>query len=130
MSKSGISRTAQVPRTAKIGPRTRVGDSAQLGQWVVLGSDTSVGEHTGIGARSRIGDFVLIGPNVHIESAAIILRGARICPNDVHSVSSDGRSLNSQVTVGPNVLLHDEVELGSGAIIPTQMATLAQEDGS
>lgn len=63
---------------------------------------------------------VVVGPNVYIDGGVLLMQGAVVCPNDVRSVSSNGRQLEGNVTVGPGVLLHDEVELGYGTIVPTQ----------
>lgn len=97
-----------------------IGERADIGDFGYLGTNSTVGDGTRIEADFWIGPNVTIGPNVIIGAKALILNGAKICPNPVKSVSSDGRELGSWITVGKKVLLHDEVELGDCAMVPTQ----------
>lgn len=73
-----------------------------------------------IAAPGVIEACVMVGPGVHIAPGVLLMEDSVICPNDVQSVSSNGRIIEGNVSVGPDVLLHDEIELGYGAIIPTQ----------
>lgn len=121
-----ISPHATVHPSAVINPYVSISAGTHISRYVELrdlatiGGGVSIAERTGIGAHSIVEGGVQIGRSVSIANSALILAGAVICPNKVRSVSSNGRELREEVTVGPNVLLHDEVELGSGAIIPTQ----------
>lgn len=104
----------------KINPGSSVGRGAVIGNDVTLGNNSHVLYGTKVGESSFIGDGVIIGPNVKILQQCLIMDGAQVCPNDVSSGSSNARELRDGVSVGPGVFLHDEVELGVGAIVPTQ----------
>lgn len=115
-----ISPLAFIDPTATLAPDVRVGAAAHISADVHISAGTAIGELAWVGEYSVIGTGVTIGPKVRIGCGALILDRAKICPNNVLSVSSDGRTLLDNVTIGHSVLLHDEVELGAGAIIPNQ----------
>jgi UDP-3-O-[3-hydroxymyristoyl] glucosamine N-acyltransferase len=104
----------------KIGVGSYIGDGAVIDENVTVGEQSSIFAEAQIGYGSRIGNDVLIGHGTRIKDRALILDGARICPNTVKSGSRDAKTLLDGVTIGEGVLLHDEVELGVGAIIPSQ----------
>lgn len=95
-------------------PGANICDSA------TIKSGSHIGRGTQIGEQTYIDGGVTIGPRVIISRFVLVMERARICPNNVLSVSSDGRSIGANSSIGPGVLLHDEVEIGAYAIIPTQ----------
>lgn len=115
-----IASSAYVDVTARLSPDVVVGEQASIRQGVTLGYGTHVGARTCIGRDSSIGAGVEIGPDVRIGESVLVMEGALICPNEVESNSTDARTLQDKVVIGRGVLLHDEVELGNGAIVPNQ----------
>lgn len=117
---SVIDADVELEHFVRIGRYTQIHTGAKIREGVLVGDESRVGSYSTITGPSYIGNNVTVGPEVTIDSGAVIFNGAQVCPNKVKSVSSDGRSLAGSVTVGPHVLLHDEVELGFRAIVPTQ----------
>jgi carbonic anhydrase/acetyltransferase-like protein (isoleucine patch superfamily) len=120
MSESLISPNANVAESAILSDGVVISDNAVIGGDVFLGYGCKVGEMSDIADYSRLGSDVIVGPDVTIYPAALILAGTQVCPNPVRQHSSDARKLLSFVTIGEEVLLHDEVELGLSAIVPNQ----------
>ncbi len=114
------------PETVKIGEGARVHTGAFLHDNVFLDRNVEIGERTEIGSNcsirrgSVIGHDVLMGPGVIMAPEALIMENAQICINAVVKHSSNARQFLNGVSIGPNVLLHDEVELGFSAIVPSQ----------
>jgi carbonic anhydrase/acetyltransferase-like protein (isoleucine patch superfamily) len=108
-----------VSKLADVHPDAMV-SGALIRDYAHISSEANIGEDTSIGLHTFIGANVLIGPRVMIEGKCLIKEDAIICPNDVVSKSSNARQIDSGTIVGPGVYLHDEVELASEAIIPTQ----------
>lgn len=104
-----------------IEPDVYLDSGVNLEEGVSIGASTVVGSNTSIYRYSAIGRGVVIGPDVYIDSEVLIMDDAQICPNPINLThSSDARRLMDGVSIGPGVLLHDEVELGYHAIVPTQ----------
>lgn len=80
----------------------------------------TISRHATIAAPGVIEANVLVGPNVYIEAGVLLMAGSTVCRNEVMKTSSNGRQLENNVSVGPGVRLHDEVEIGAGAVIPSQ----------
>jgi len=108
------------PSSLHIGPESVIERKADIARNVTIGGNSRVGEWSFIGESTYVGNGVKIGPRTKIFSYGLLLDGAQICPNPVRTHSTDARTLYDRASVGPGVLLHDEVELGYGAIIPTQ----------
>ncbi len=109
-----VSSCATVEAFANIKPGVKVQPDAHIGQHVWIGHDST------IGLGSYIDAGVVIGPNVTVSNLTLIMAGATICPDDVSKHSTAAREIGAGASVGPKVLLHNEVELGEGAIVPTQ----------
>ncbi len=114
------SSTASIHETAHIGVGTQVYEGAIVCADVTIGASCYIGGSSTICGGSWIGNSVHVGPNVLIGDYALIQGFARICPDRVSSGSSDARRLLAGATIGEGVLLHNEVELGLHATIPSQ----------
>ncbi len=110
----------RIADTAEVGSHCIIGRGVDVAHGVQVGDDVLIGPDTHIGPRSIIGDKVRIGPDVGIEADVFIMHEAQVCPNPVYSKSTNARTIQAGSTIGPRVLLHDEVELGPQAIIPSQ----------
>jgi acetyltransferase-like isoleucine patch superfamily enzyme len=116
-----ISKLANVdPTSLCVGERSIIEEAAFVGIDVTLGEDVIIRQGSQVCFESFIGDRVLVGPRVRIGHRALIMDDAQICPGDVTKHSTDARKIGAFATIGPGVLLHDEVELGENAIVPTQ----------
>jgi carbonic anhydrase/acetyltransferase-like protein (isoleucine patch superfamily) len=111
---------AQVDSSAALHPGVQVHRNSRIFSGAVLLDDVFIDANSVVANYARLERRVHVGPDVHIGEMALILADAVICPNPVQSASSDGRKLESEVSVGRGVHLHDEVELGQFAIVPTQ----------
>ena len=112
--------TAEVIDPELIGDGSVIKRGAELDAGVSIGVNTIVGREVCIGTGSDVGSDVVIGPRVRIGRKTLIMDSVIICPNNVKSVSSDGRKIGNRNSIGFGVLLHDEVELADEAIVPTQ----------
>jgi UDP-3-O-[3-hydroxymyristoyl] glucosamine N-acyltransferase len=113
-----ISEHAEVDLTTlRIGYGSSIHDEADLDPYVTIGDNTVVGHRASIGGNTYIGSGVHIGVGVNIGHHALILDGAKICPDDVTTHSTDARYVKAWSGIGPGVLLHNEIELGEGAIV-------------
>jgi len=104
----------------QVSPGVQIGRDVKLGHAVNIAKGCHIGRGTSIESNSELEENVFVGPNVTIWGGALLMEGARICPNKVRSVSRNGRELGNDVSVGPGVVLPDEVELGANAIVPSQ----------
>lgn len=120
MVRSYISPEAKIGSGVLIKKGATIDHGTRIGNYVKIGAFATIGVDSSIGHGSIIERGVLIGSKVAIGELALLMENAQVCPNSVHTNSSDARTLQRHVSVGPNVLLHDEVELGPYAIIPSQ----------
>lgn len=103
-----------------VGDYVAIGPEVQIFDHTTIGDDVRIGKGTLIGGRTYIGTKAVIGAGTNVGRGALILEGAKVCPDAVLSGSSDARTLQMNVSIGPGVFLHNEVELGGGAVVPTQ----------
>lgn len=139
-----MKRNLEVAECARIGDRAIIGEGVQIGKKTKIGDRTVIGEDTQIGKKAKIGEGVIIGDKVRIAEecdiqantvimpnvvigkevcigeGVLIMAKAQICPNSVESESSNARLILDNASIGPEVKLDDEVEIGVDAIIPTQ----------
>ncbi|HSW80565.1 MAG TPA: hypothetical protein VLG47_07350 [Candidatus Saccharimonadales bacterium] len=134
MSEAEIGPRVSLGSFSFIGERTKLLAGAQVLARTHIHEDVQIGEDDDIGADTTIhkGSYfesdVTVGPEVSIGAGALILAGAVVCPNfinanvnkDNEKMSKNAREIEECVTIGPNVVLPDQVEIGFGAIIPTQ----------
>lgn len=112
--------SAEIAEHVRFGEFVEVQNGALIEEGVRLGGEVSVGAGSTIGCGGFLDANVVVGPNVTIRHNSLIMAGAKVCPDKVKSKSSNARELGGDVIVGPGVKLHNEVELGYGAIVPTQ----------
>lgn len=121
-----MSKNSRIAPSASIEHPFSIGRNSSIASGVTVGSGGSIGNSCRIHREAVIAqgcdirNGVIIGARVRIGRNVLLLNGAKVCPNDVRSRSSDARKLLDFVTIGKSVLLHDEVEIGEGAVIPTQ----------
>ena len=111
-----------------------VDESAQLGERVRVGKFTVVSENARIGAGTVILDQVFIGPNVRIGENCTVYPGARILRDcvvgnncvlhanvvigaDGFGFLPDGEGQYRKVPQVGNVLIEDDVEIGSNTTV-------------
>jgi carbonic anhydrase/acetyltransferase-like protein (isoleucine patch superfamily) len=109
-----------VDSTALFGEGVHIGSNVFIEENVMVGNYSSIGDSTIIKHDSVIDSDVQIGSRVRIGIGCLVLDGASVCVGDVRSGSSDARLIEEYSSIGPGVRLHDEVEIGNMAIIPTQ----------
>lgn len=110
---------------ARIGSGVVIGKRAIISYGVSIGRNSVIREGVQLNNGVTIGENVTVGPRVKIGRGSLIKSDAKICPNDVRSVSTHGRILRQNVIVGPGVLLHDDIELGDDAIVPSQETVMS-----
>ncbi len=105
---ASIHDTATIMKGASVGPNSSVGAMSVVNSAAELSWDVHVLER------------VTVGAGVVVGHATLFMHGAKICPDYVNRHSSDARKVSPMSTIGLGVDLHNEVELGPGAIVPSQ----------
>lgn len=124
--KSKINREPFLHPAAVIATSSEVA-TAHIAAGAVIGEQVEIGPGSIIGANAVIGDGVQIGSNTTISSGVVVERGSivgsevLIGANSV--IGSDGfgfyteLSVNKKIPQIGNVIIEDEVEIGSGCTI-------------
>lgn len=115
-----MSQISYVHPTALIDPTARLGQEARIGDEVTIKEGSVVGACSTIDSAAYIGKVVTIGSNVAVHTQAMVLDGAKICKDSVEVHSTNARQIGMMASIGEDVVLHGEVELGVGAIVPSQ----------
>jgi UDP-3-O-[3-hydroxymyristoyl] glucosamine N-acyltransferase len=116
----GIAAGATVHPTARLAPNVAVDPGAVIGPEVEIGSGSRIGANAVIGARVRIGLDCSIGPastiiHTHIGDRVIIHPGCHIGQDGFGYVG--GPQGHVKVPQVGGVVIHDDVEIGSGTKI-------------
>ena len=114
--------TARVRQDVYIGYGANVGEYACIYDGTTVSDRAEVGAYTTVREDSLIERDVIIGSDVKLGKEALIMADAKICLDTVTTKSSNARELLGGVSIGPGVILHNEVELGFHAIVPSQRA--------
>lgn len=120
--KTGISEKAGIAETAVIG------DNVYIGDFVFIGEHVKIGNNVKIHPLSYIGDHVIIGDNTIIDASVSIYSDCVIGSNSIlHSGAvigadgfgyvQDGNRNNKKIAQIGNVIIEDEVEIGSNTTI-------------
>jgi len=119
---TGISPSASIDPTARIGKNAAVGKNVVIEAGCIIGDDTIVYHNTTILENVKIGNNCLIYTNVSIRENCLIGNNVIIHSNSV--IGSDGfgyipdeRGVYNKVPQIGNVVLEDDVELGSNVSI-------------
>mgnify|MGYP003596554046 CR=1 FL=1 len=102
---------------AVVHPDAMVGADCMLDNGVKIEAGADLYKKVVVGSGVTIGNDVLVGNEV------LIMDGASVCAGPLtERHSSDARKICSGTTIGRDVTLHGEAELGTFAIIPSQSA--------
>lgn len=115
-----VAPSASIGKPVVIEPGVRIDRGVRVGNFVYLGAGTILQAYANIEPHSCLKSNVTVGRGVTIGERVLILDGAQVCVGKVRAHSSDARKIGRDSTIGPEVVLHDEVELNSGAIVPSQ----------
>lgn len=119
---TGISPSASIDSTAKIGNNVAIGKNVVVEAGCVIGDNSIIYHNTAILENVKIGDNCLIYTNVSIRENCVLGNNVIIHSNTV--IGSDGfgyipdeRGVYNKVPQIGNVVLEDDVELGSNVSI-------------
>jgi len=119
---TGISPSASIDPSAKIGKNVAIGKNVVIEAGCVIGDNTIIYHNTTILENVKIGDNCLIYTNVSIRENCVLGNNVIIHSNTV--IGSDGfgyipdeRGVYNKVPQIGNVVLEDDVELGSNVSI-------------
>jgi UDP-3-O-[3-hydroxymyristoyl] glucosamine N-acyltransferase len=122
LNKSGISEKAHIPASAKIGQDVYIGEFAVIGDGAIIGDHSKIYPQVFIGENVRIGNNTTLFAGVKIYSDNVIGNNCILHAGVV--VGSDGFGFAQQddknymkVTQIGNVIIEDEVEIGSNTTI-------------
>lgn len=118
----GIDTTASVHPSAAVGKNVALGKNVVIEKGAVIGDNTKIYHNTVIGSNVVIGSGTLIYQNVSVREDCVIGSGVIIHANSV--VGSDGfgyqpdeKGRYTKIPQIGNVVLEDDVELGSNVSI-------------
>ena len=116
----GVARGAMVHPSAQLGPGVTVDPFAVIGPSAQIGTGTLIGAHAVIGPGVRIGSDCAIGAHcavahAHVGDRVIIHSGCGIGQDGYGYVLGGGG--HSKVPQIGRVVIHDDVEIGSGTRI-------------
>ncbi|MCF8241169.1 MAG: UDP-3-O-(3-hydroxymyristoyl)glucosamine N-acyltransferase [Melioribacteraceae bacterium] len=119
---NGIDESASIDKTAIIGTNTAIGKNVVISENCVVGDNTKIYHNTVLMEDVEVGSGTLIYPNVSIRENCKIGSNVIIHSNTV--IGSDGFGYSPRETGGydkipqiGNVVVHDEVEIGSNVSI-------------
>ena len=118
----GIHPTAVIHPTAQIGKDAQIGPYAVIDQGAVIGERTRILSHVSIGAGTSIGTDCLFYPHVVIREKCIIGNRVVLQPGAVigscgFGFTTDAKGKHSKLEQLGNVIIEDDVEIGSATII-------------
>ncbi len=119
---SGVDSTASVHFSAKLGKNVAIGKNVVVGAGCNIGDDTIIYHNTVLLENVKVGNNCLIYPNVCIRENCVLGNNVIIHANTV--IGSDGfgyipdeKGVYQKVPQIGNVVLEDDVELGSNVSI-------------
>lgn len=110
-----VGRDCVIPETASVGPFVHIGDRTVLGERCIILAGCVIGEDVVLGDDCILYPNVVLYPNTVLHNRVIIHAGAIVGSDGFGYVRIGGR-LHKVPHVG-NVVLHDDVEIGSGTTI-------------
>lgn len=119
--------SASLGANVVIGPNSKIGARTKLLANVVLGADVSIGEDSLIYPGVSIEDYSELGNRVIIHANAVIgSDGYSYCtqePSNLEKIRTGsfelnfGRQENEKIVSAGNVVIHDDVEIGSNTSV-------------
>ena len=119
---------ADVHDSAVIHPSAQIGKHCRVGPNVVIGADCKIGDNVIIRANAVIEHDVIIGADSIINSLAnigygselgqrVIIQSGCIIANEGYGFASDSDGKYHRIPHTGNVILHDDVHIGSNSCI-------------
>jgi UDP-3-O-[3-hydroxymyristoyl] glucosamine N-acyltransferase len=121
-SLSGIDSTAFVHKDAKIGSNVAIGKNVVISAGCVVGDNTKIFHNTVIMENTQIGNNCLLHPNVSIRENCkvgnnVIIHSGTVVGSDGFGYSTDEKGVYHKIPQVGNVIIEDDVELGSNVSI-------------
>ncbi len=121
-SLSGIDSTAFIHKDAKIGSNVAIGKNVVISAGCVVGDNTKIFHNTVIMENTQIGNNCLLHPNVSIRENCkvgnnVIIHSGTVVGSDGFGYSTDEKGVYHKIPQIGNVIIEDDVELGSNVSI-------------
>lgn len=121
-SLSGIDSTAFIHKDAKIGSNVAIGKNVVISAGCVVGDNTKIFHNTVIMENTQIGNNCLLHPNVSIRENCkvgnnVIIHSGTVVGSDGFGYSTDEKGVYHKIPQVGNVIIEDDVELGSNVSI-------------
>ena len=118
----GVEKPAHINETAKIGESVHIGAFAYIGKNAVIGNNVIIYPNTYIGENVSIADGTKIYPNVSIYHDCkvgrnCIIHAGSVIGSDGFGFAPDDKGKFQKIPQIGNVVLEDDVELGSNVSI-------------
>lgn len=119
---SGIDPSAFVHQTAKLGENVAIGKNVVISKDCVIGNNTKIFHNTVISENTVIGNNCLIFSNVSIRENCkigntVIIHPGTVVGSDGFGYSTDEKGVYHKIPQIGNVIIEDDVELGSNVSI-------------
>lgn len=114
--------TAVISPSAEILSGTVIGPFAVIGDQVKIGSGVRIGSHTVIERQAQVGDHCTLHPHVFIGANCVVGHRCEIHPHttigsDGYGYATDANGHHHKIPQLGNVVLEDDVEIGSSCAI-------------
>lgn len=121
-SLSGIDSTAFIHKDAKVGSNVAIGKNVVISAGCVVGDNTKIFHNTVIMENTQIGNNCLLHPNVSIRENCkvgnnVIIHSGTVVGSDGFGYSTDEKGVYHKIPQVGNVIIEDDVELGSNVSI-------------
>lgn len=118
----GIDPTAFIDKSAKIGNDVSIGKNVIVSEGCIIGNNTKIFHNTVVMEKTQIGDNCLIFPNVSIRENCklgnnVIIHSGTVVGSDGFGYSPDEKGIYQKIPQIGNVVIEDDVELGSNVSI-------------
>lgn len=121
-SLSGIDPTAFIHKDAIIGSNVAIGKNVVISAGCVVGENTKIFHNSVIMDNTQIGSNCLLHPNVNIRENCkvgnnVIIHSGTVVGSDGFGYSTDEKGVYHKIPQIGNVIIEDDVELGSNVSI-------------
>ncbi|MCB9210087.1 MAG: UDP-3-O-(3-hydroxymyristoyl)glucosamine N-acyltransferase [Ignavibacteriales bacterium] len=121
-SLTGIHNSANIAESAELGENVALGFNVVVEENSIIGSDTKIYHNSVIMGNCKIGSNVLIFPNVTIRENTVIgnnviIHSGTVIGSDGFGYSPDQNGVYHKIPQIGNVIIEDDVELGSNVSI-------------
>lgn len=119
---SGIDSTAFVHQTANLGENVAIGKNVVISKDCIIGDNTKIFHNTVISENTVLGNNCLIFSNVSIRENCkvgnnVIIHSGTVVGSDGFGYSTDEKGVYNKIPQIGNVIIEDDVELGSNVSI-------------